>query len=683
MCCFRQILAMIADGSPRRALWPWVLGLVGVTALVYFPVVGFEATNYDDPEYVFTNPNVRAGLSWPGVRWAFTTAHAANWHPLTWLSHQADVTLFDTNAGGHHFTNLVLHVANVALLFALLHRLTGAVGRSALVAAWFGLHPLHVESVAWIAERKDVLSACFGLLTLLAYERYARAANPPDAPVAPEANRTGQGAGRWLVAALVCFALGLMSKPMLVTLPVVMLLLDVWPLSRLPRDAGHRTWKAFLPLFREKLPFFALAGLSSLVTLVAQRQGGAVRPLESWPLVDRVANALTATVLYLVKTVWPVGLSPFYPLPEHIPWWQAAGAAVALGGVSLWVWRTVGRAPWRAVGWAWFLVMLVPVIGIVQVGMQQMADRYTYLPLLGIFLWAAWEAKAVADRVPPARSVLVTAAVGLVLACAVVTRKQVMHWRDGGALFTHALAVNPKNYLAHNNLGYHLYTRGRVTEAIAHYEAALRLLPTYAYAHSNLGRALAEQGRFTEAAEHFVAVLREAPGDVMTRNNLGNVLAMAGRHEEAIEQFRQILKQNPNHAAAHSNWALSAEALDQPAVAIAHYRQALALAPNLHAALNNLAWLLATLPDDSLRNGAEALQLAERACRATDCTQPVPLFTLAAASAETGRFDAAIALATQALTAARAANHQPAIQRAEEMLAAFRSGRPFRCAPGR
>ena len=652
---------MILNAAKRRWFWLLLLGLPGLTALLFAPVAGFEATNYDDPNYVFENPPVLPGWSWAGLRWAFTTNHAANWHPLTWLSHMTDIELFGPDPGPHHVVNLAFHCANTALLFLLLCRLTGALWRSALVAALFAWHPLHVESVAWIAERKDVLSTFFGLLALLAYACHASARKP----------RNPQPSTRWYFLSLASFTLSLLSKPMLVTLPGLLLLLDFWPLGRLE-------WRNLKCLLLEKIPFALLSLAVGLVTLLVQAQGGAVRSLENWPLTTRLTNALTATVLYLGKMFWPERLAPFYPMPEHVPAWVAGGAGLLLLLITAMVVYSGQRSPPRLVGWFWFLFMLVPVIGVVQVGMQQMADRYTYLPLVGIFLILAWELASRVGSSALARGVATVAAVAVLALCARQTRRQLSHWHDSEALFRHALAVTEKNYLAHNNLGFHLFTQGRRAEALAEYRAALLILPTYTDAHSNLGRALADAGEYAEAAEHFAAVLERLPDDVIAHNNLGNILAMLGRHEEAIGHFRAALAAKPDHAAAHNNWALSAEALHRPMEAIAHYREAMRLAPGFAAPINNLAWLLATGPEEQWRNGAEALQLAQRLCALVDCSQSAPLLTLAAACAEAGQFEQAISVAIQALEAARRIENAAAIQTATEMLAAFHQGRAFR-----
>jgi tetratricopeptide (TPR) repeat protein len=477
--------------------------LVAAVVAVYAQVVGFEFVEWDDPAYVTENPAVRAGLTWPGVVWAFTRAHAANWHPLTWLSHMLDVDLFGTWAGGHHLTSLLLHALNTALVFRLWQVATGAVWPSALVAALFGLHPLHVESVAWVSERKDVLSTCAILLALLAWVRFVR---------------TGRHAK--YVEALAWCAAALLAKPMAVVVPGLLVLLDVWPLARL--GAGVRR------LVVEKLPFVALAALASLVTVTVQRGGGAVAATGALGLGARVSNALVAYVAYLVDTVWPAGLSFFYPYPTHLPAWQPLVAALLLLGITaaaVAAWRSY---PYLLVGWLWYVGTLVPVIGLVQVGDQARADRYTYLPLVGIFVAVAWGAVALAERWRISWRALAGAAAAVLLACGVLTAAQARTWRTSAALFEHALAVDPANPVAHNLLGFMEYGARRYEPAARHFAAAIAARPTMHEAHSNLGLALAVQGRAAEAIAHYEHALRLRPDYTTAQFNLAIALAQTG-----------------------------------------------------------------------------------------------------------------------------------------------------------
>ncbi|MHB8765295.1 MAG: glycosyltransferase family 39 protein, partial [Deferrisomatales bacterium] len=451
------------SGSARAARWrPWAPPLalaLGVAAL-YGRTHGYPLVGYDDPQYLLQSPHVSAGLTWAGALWALTATYHANWHPLTWLSYMLDVELFGPSAGAHHGVNALLHGVNAVLLYGLLRRTTGATWRSALVAALFAVHPLRVESVAWVAERKDVLSTCFALLALGAYARYAKR----------------PGVARYLVVAG-CFALGLMAKPMVVTLPCLMLVLDRWPLGR--REGWGR-------LALEKVPLLALAAGASALAVAAQGQADAVITWENAPFAYRGLNALASYGVYVAQALVPVGLAPFYPHPRHLgalPLAAGAGGAavVAAGSAAAWCWRR--RRPWFAVGWLWYLGTLVPVIGLVQVGDQAHADRYTYLPLVGLFLIGAWAAGEAAGPGGPRRAAVVAGAAGALAAFSALTWAQVGHWRSTEALFRHALAVDGRNWLAHNTLAADLLAQGRDAEALAHVEEALGLNPGLAEAH--------------------------------------------------------------------------------------------------------------------------------------------------------------------------------------------------------
>ncbi|MES1180725.1 MAG: hypothetical protein ABUL66_02560, partial [Verrucomicrobiota bacterium] len=411
------------------------------TLLVYLPVTRNGFVNFDDGDYVTGNRLVKDGLTWAGIRWAFTTFHASNWHPLTWLSHMLDCQLFGLSPGAHHCVNVLWHAANTVLLFVLLLRLTSSLWPSAFVAALFAWHPLHVESVAWVAERKDVLSTCFALLTLLAYTRYAQSTTSDRRQVAGGFSSSFFILHSSFYLALVCFALGLMAKPMLVTLPFVMLLLDYWPLKRFSVSA-FRFYR--FPLLLEKLPFFLLAAVSCVITYRAQDAGASVASLERVPLHLRLENSLVSYPAYLLKTIWPANLAVIYPLPKEIPGIAAATAAAVLIFFSTVVARARQRSPYLLVGWLWFLGTLVPVIGLVQVGSQSMADRYTYFPLIGVFIAAAFGVHALAVRFQFPK--LAAAAAGLTLtACVGLAENQLRHWRDSESLFAHAVAVTKNN----------------------------------------------------------------------------------------------------------------------------------------------------------------------------------------------------------------------------------------------
>jgi len=489
--------------------------LVAVTLATFAGVWSFGFVNFDDPQYVINNPHVSTGLTWANVVWALTSGYAANWHPVTWLSHMIDVTVFGLAPGPAHAVNLALHVANVLLLFAFFARTTGAAGRSAVVAALFAVHPLHVESVAWISERKDVLSTFFGLCTLLAYARFVRQ---------PSRSR--------MLMACAAFALGLMAKPMLVMLPFVLLLVDRWPLGR-----------RFAPaLVREKIPLFALAVASIVITVLVQQQAGAVAALDPYPLTARLAHVVTAFTDYLAKTVWPAHLAVFYPLPLATAWWRVGAATILLAGATYVAIALTHRRPYVIVGWLWYLVMLLPVIGLVQVGGQGMADRYTYLPLVGIFVVVAW---GLADM-SVGRPALVATACVAIAAYALVAHRQLQVWRDSTALWTHALEVTTDNYRAQNAVGALLVESGRVDEAVPHLIEAVRIEPAFAEAHSNLGAALARRGQLNDAMSHYREALRLSPDLAQAHNNLGLALARTGDVDGAVREIREAVRLAPD-----------------------------------------------------------------------------------------------------------------------------------------
>jgi tetratricopeptide (TPR) repeat protein len=513
--------------------------------------------SYDDGVYVAANDHVVKGLTASALRWSLTTTENSNWHPVTWISHLLDVTLFGLDAGAHHGVNLALHTANVLLLFLLLSRMTGAVWRPAFAAALFAVHPLHVESVAWIAERKDVLSTLFWLLTTLAWLR-----------------------GRHALA-LACYALGLMTKPMVVTLPFTLLLLDYWPLRRTLRPGAS--------LGTEKAPLFALAAVSCVVTVLAQRAGGAIQSLETISLPERLANAVVSYAAYLGKTVWPTSLACIYPFSRSALTAPAMlGSAVVLTAITVAVLRFEKQAPYATFGWLWYVGTLVPVIGLVQVGYQSMADRYTYVPLIGIFVAVAWGAGELAAQLPASRPVVAAVAACALAACAVVTRGQVAVWQDSTSLFTHAIAVTADNWTAHNNLGGVLSEAGNSGDAIPQFEETLRIRPGFAEGHFNLGLALDRSGRFPEAIDAYEAALRLNPDYAEARYNLGNSLLHAGRAGEAIEQYDAALKLRPGDAKIHNNLAIALNRSGRREEAIAHYREALRIDPDFAAARANL-----------------------------------------------------------------------------------------------
>jgi tetratricopeptide (TPR) repeat protein len=539
----RAVPAQPADS--RSTALAIALGLAVLVALVYWPVRHFDFTALDDGDYVQNNPYVRAGLAWSSIVWAWTTVFASNWHPLTWMSHMLDVDLFGLDAGGHHMTSVVLHAINAVLLFAVLRRMTGSMWRSSVVAALFAVHPLHVESVAWIAERKDVLSGCFWMLTVWAYASYAER---------PSAKRYA------LVAAT--FALGLAAKPMLVTLPFVLLLLDWWPLGRAagsaPQGRRDEPWRW---LVVEKLPLVVLASASSVVTVLAQQSGGALRGIEIYPLGLRIANALESSVLYIVRMAWPAGLAVFYPFPADVPTSVALACAAVLLALSAAALALARRAPYVPVGWLWYLGTLVPVIGIVQVGSQAHADRYTYLPLIGLFIIVSWGGHWAVNRLlagprtasNAGRRATAVMAATLVAGCAIASARQLQYWRDGLSMWQRAADVVPENYRAHGALGLLLKTQpNRKADAMSHLLEAVRLRPDLAPAHSALADLLFEQGRTREAIVHLARVVELNPASASARTRLGQALAADGQTAAAIQALEDAVRLDPRDAQARA-----------------------------------------------------------------------------------------------------------------------------------
>lgn len=523
--------------------------LIALTILSFYQVLGHDFVNYDDDEYVTDNLQVQKGLNWEGTVWAFTKYHSANWHPITWLSHMLDCQIWGQNAMGHHLTNLILHILNTFLLFLLLSRMTGCVWRSGFVAALFAVHPLHVESVAWVAERKDVLSTLFLMLTLLAYVKYAR----------------DVGRGRYLLVILL-YALGLMAKPMLVTLPLLLVMLDYWPLGRFESAKGSR---AVIRLLLEKVPFAVLAAGSCLVTLLVQRSGGAVKALEGLTLGVCAANAVVGYIAYIIKMFWPAKLAVFYPHPENtLPGWQVVGSAVVLvliTAVAIWFGR---KRRYLMLGWLWYVITLVPVIGLIQVGWQSMADRYTYIPVIGLFIIFAWgvrELLGLAGR-RPARSgesrkfVLTPTSVlaaSVIVALTAATWLQVRYWENSRTLFERAVSVTTNNYVAHENLGLALDKEGLTEEAIAQYRMVIAIRPIFAEAYNNLGIALTKLGRNSEALDAYREVVSLRPEEPAGWFNLANALAMTGEFTDAEQAFREAVRLKPDFGEAFVGLAMA------------------------------------------------------------------------------------------------------------------------------
>jgi Flp pilus assembly protein TadD len=498
--------------------------------------------NYDDDLYLTANPHLVAGSFADGVQFAFTTFRGGNWHPVTWLSHLVDVRLFGLHPGAHHAVGLTLHTANAVLLFLLLGGLTGTLWPSAVVAALFVVHPLHVESVAWAAERKDVLSTCFALGAALAYVGDVR--------------RPGRGGAR--TAAPLLFALALLAKPMPLTLPLLLLLLDWWPLGRWsPTPGGSASTRAvparWLPparLWREKAPLLLLAGLSGIVTWIAQSGAGATQGGAEIPLPIRAANAALAYVGYLRKALWPHDLAAFYPYPVAGRPLATALSLAFVAGLCALALRQARSRPWLAVGLGWYLLSLLPVIGLVQAGEQAMADRYTYLPLTGIFVAAAWLLREGARRGGLPARVLPAAACVAIAILGVIAARQVATWHDSATLFRQAIAVTENNYIAHNNLGTELLRRGQAAESLPHFEATIRLVPNSPRGYQNLGRALAQLGRDEEAIVRFREAIARDDSDPLPHRNLGLSLEKLGRRDEALEAYREALRLQPSDPVA-------------------------------------------------------------------------------------------------------------------------------------
>lgn len=695
------------------------LFLAGITLALFWPVTNHDFVSYDDGIYITDNPHVSTGLSWPNVAWAFQTGYAGNWHPLTWISHMLDVQLFGLRPGWHHLVSLLFHAANTVLLFLLLNRMTGAIWRSAFVAALFGWHPLHVESVVWAAERKDVLSAFFFMLTLLAYANYVSKRSEIQNPISDPNSK--EKLPRWGVYygwPVIFFALGLMSKPMLVTLPLLLLLLDFWPFRRFQFATGNplsaaitlqRSSTPTLQLIVEKLPFLALTIASCVATFIAQRGGGAVVPLKVLSFTERLENAIVAYGLYVAKMLWPTKLSILYPLRADVPLGAVMVSIVVLLLITAWALWRIRSSPHLMVGWSWYVGMLVPVIGLVQVGMQQMADRYAYLPLIGVFVMLAWEAPGWLGPAYPPRIIGAAATVVLV-ACLFITSRQIGYWQNSETLFGRAAQVTTRNYVAVSNHGQALFRQGRIDEAIAEYQKAIALDSTLDAARLGLGEALMQQRKYDEAVEQlskvvqfdpdnsaarlqlgvlrgrqgkydeavaaFSELLRRDPENISAHNNLGNVLTLQGKQDEAVKHFEKAVQLSPNHASAHNNLALAYKKLGRTGDAIAEYREAILLNPEQTEAINNLAWTLATDTNPQFRNGAEAVQLATRACELTRYQSPVPLATIAAAYAETGHFPEAISFTGQAIEIANA-NRSPVLTQLQKMLGFFQAGKPY------
>ena len=771
-------------GAGVRKLTAICLGLVVLVVWAFWPSVSNDFVNLDDPVYITSNPHVQAGLTMGNTGWAFRSVETGNWHPLTWLSYALDCQLYGLQPWGHHLTNLLLHIVNAVLVFLVFRRLTDATWRSALVAILFAVHPLHVESVAWASERKDTLSTLFWMLAMLFYVDYAQAKSRVESQEScsssagpasnPQPSTVNHCATFNYLLALFLFACGLMSKPMVVTLPVILLLVDWWPLRRFqPTALNSQTFT----IWREKVPFFVVGILASILTLYSQREIGA---LSAMTIPDRLVNATLSYLRYPVQMIWPARLAPFYPLPQVFPFWPAAGVALVLLAASVLTLRVARARPYLAFGWVWYLVTLLPVIGLIQAGQQSHADRYTYVPLIGLFLLLVWAAHDFTKRWRYQVVCLSSAAVLVVSVCLVLTRRQIGYWKDSETLFRHALAVTRDNSVAHNNLGSALLKSGQVDEAIDHFQkalklvpgfarphynlgivllgsgrgdeaidqlqAALKLNPGFAQAHYSLGNALLQRGQLDEAMVHFQKALQLQPNLADARINLGNLLLQKGQADEAIAQFQKALEVRPNDPLARYNLGnafLKSGRVDEAIIqlqsileirpdfqeacsklgsallqkgrtdeamaqfqravqidpklanaqsdlgtllvqrgrmdeAMEHYQRALELQPTNVSFLNNLAWVLATCPNPEVRNGARAVELAQKAERLGGAENSAIVGTLAAAYAEAGRFGEAVRTAERALNLATAQTNTAQIGLLRTNIALYAAGLPLR-----
>ena len=610
---------------------------------VFWQVKNNDFVNYDDPRCVPENVHIQSGFNSNDLKWAFTTNHTGFWQPLTWLSFMLDFKLFRLNPGGYHIVNLLFHIANTVLLFLVLNRMTHALSKSAFVAALFAFHPLHVESVAWIAERKDVLSAFFWMLTMGAYVFYV------EKP----------GLKKYLLI-LLFFSLGLMAKPMLVTLPCVLLLLDYWPLARLrfnhsldipkiseskkekklarkiaSRAKGKKLsppdqsllWQRLWPFIREKIPLFTLSAISAMLTFIGQQERGALESLEVFPIGARIGNVFISYAGYIGKMIYPHSLAAFYPHQGTTPLWEISLAAIFVLIATLLIIRWAARMPYLAMGWLWYLGTLVPVIGIIQVGMQSMADRYTYIPMIGVFVATTWAVTDIA-RNWRYRQYILAAGAGIVLSALMFsTWTQVKYWQNSITLFEHAIQVTDNNYLAHNNLGFalsnarkreeatahykeairskpryenayfnlgnNLSAQGRTDEAILCYQEALKLQPNYAKAHNNLAALLFSKKMFKEAIGHYREALKTDPTNSLTHYNLGVAWMSIDHFEDAIGQFQEAVRINPRFIDAHNAWGIALARSGKTGEAIDHFREALRIKPDFRGAEDNLRVALA------------------------------------------------------------------------------------------
>jgi tetratricopeptide (TPR) repeat protein len=567
---------------PQRKELMIGIGLVVAVLAAYWQVQYHDFIIFDDHQYVVKNLNIQKGLTLESISWAFTTTYASYWHPLTWLSHMLDYQLYGLNPKGHHFNNLLLHMASTLLLFIVLKRMTGTLWRSALVAALFGLHPLRVESVAWVSERKDVLSALFWMLTLLAYDGYVKASSPK----------------RYLIV-LLLLAMGLMAKPMLVTLPFAMIFLDKWPYGRIDFSKGRNRWSHLRPLL-EKVPFIALGAVSALITFLSAREIGAVPSLDALPLTLRLLNAVAAYATYVGKMFWPVNLSFFHPHPlDSLSLWKMAGALSVLALISLLALLNLRRYPYLLTGWLWYIVTLVPVIGLIQVGGQAIADRFTYLPHIGLYLMVVWGAHDIFKKQSRSMWIPGMLSANILLILLVFTWHQTQTWQNSKTLFRHALRVTKNNYMAHFHLGNVFMDEGDLQRALAHYSEAIKIRPDHMPARGNMGYALLKLGRPLEAISSYAEALRIKPGDHGIHFKMAAALASLGRFDEALVHYGKVIELNPGNYQAHNNmgWIYGKQRRYEEAAY--HFKEALKISPNDQKSRYNLEMTLKRMGRES------------------------------------------------------------------------------------
>jgi Tfp pilus assembly protein PilF len=573
------------------------LALTFATAAVFYQVYTYDFVNYDDQIYVYENPNIQAGITLNSVKWAFTSGYAANWHPITWLSHMLDWQLFGSNPAGFHLTNLILHIVNTLLLFFVLKRMTNTLWQSAFVAALFALHPLHVESVAWVSERKDVLSTFFWLLTMWAYVRYCGNKQTPNIKLG--AKQT------YYLLTIIFFALGLMSKPMLVTLPFVLLLLDYWPLERL------NTKRSLPYLLIEKIPLFVMAVISSIITFIVQKKSGATEAIEGLSLSDRLANVPISYVKYIIKMIWPARLAVLYPHPrQNVSFSVAVISAVVLLVITILIFQLAKNHRYLFAGWFWYLGTLVPVIGFVQVGHQAIADRYSYITLTGLFIIIAWGFPYLLTKWQYKKAALVSLSLLIISVMSVCTHIQLFYWRNSQTLFQHALDVTRNNYVAHYSLGNWLASQGKFDEAIYHYSQAIQIVPGYINALNNLGSVLQKEGKIDEAIGYYKRAIEINPGAAEPHANLGIALAASGKFEEAIRHYR-IAMAETDVPRLHSDLGYALMKLGRFSDAAAEYEKVLIAQPQNVEVHNNFGIVLSRQErfDEAIEHFSKALQI--------------------------------------------------------------------------